>query len=375
MRIVISSYTFLPELGGVATHVATLATAFAAAGHRATVITTTPGSAEGYGFTVIRSPNALALARHYLSADILILSNLSLKLLYPLLAMSRRFGLWHHSESALGARSSRRLADAPRKWVMARAVHFATSRYIAEKVAIRNATIIHPFIGPRHLAEACSIPEEERRGVLFAGRLEPEKGLLYLIERWQLVRERLGVSELRIAGAGSLHERIAARAAARPDGICLLGPLSMAETAREMGKAQYCIVPSLWSEPFGSVALEAIAAGATTICTRRGGLPEAAGDLAVFFDPECPASFEAALDSARARVCLHQADPVQRNAYQAAVARHVAKFDPAMAVETTIAVFDKYAASLRRKIDKATPERPKGYFSTKRTMRQEPTRT
>jgi len=53
-----------------------------------------------------------------------------------------------------------------------------------------------------------------------------------------------------------------------------------------MTRAAIVIVPSRWPEPFGLTALEAIACGAPLIVSPRGGLPEVAGEAAIYADPE-----------------------------------------------------------------------------------------
>ncbi len=49
-------------------------------------------------------------------------------------------------------------------------------------------------------------------------------------------------------------------------------------------------MPSRWQEPFGLTALEAMACGAALIAAPRGGLPEVAGDAALYVDPDDPAA-------------------------------------------------------------------------------------
>jgi UDP-glucose:(glucosyl)LPS alpha-1,2-glucosyltransferase len=78
-----------------------------------------------------------------------------------------------------------------------------------------------------------------------------------------------------------------------------------------MARAAIVVVPSRWQEPFGLVALEALASGAALICADRGGMREVAGDAAIYVDPDDPAALAAAMcalagDSAR-RVALAQA--------------------------------------------------------------------
>ena len=46
-----------------------------------------------------------------------------------------------------------------------------------------------------------------------------------------------------------------------------------------MACSAFVLVPSLWEEPFGAVALEAVAARALVVASDRGGLAEATGDL------------------------------------------------------------------------------------------------
>ena len=62
-----------------------------------------------------------------------------------------------------------------------------------------------------------------------------------------------------------------------------------------MARAAIVVVPSRWPEPFGLVALEALASGAALICSPRGGLPEVAGDAAIYADPDRPAEIAAAI--------------------------------------------------------------------------------
>ena len=62
-----------------------------------------------------------------------------------------------------------------------------------------------------------------------------------------------------------------------------------------MARAAIVVVPSRWPEPFGLVALEAMASGAALICAPRGGLPEVAGDAAVYANPDQPSEIAAAL--------------------------------------------------------------------------------
>lgn len=62
-----------------------------------------------------------------------------------------------------------------------------------------------------------------------------------------------------------------------------VGSLARSDVAQLMATTRCLVVPSLWQEPFGIVALEALASGCTVIASRIGGLTEAGGPYASYF--------------------------------------------------------------------------------------------
>jgi glycosyltransferase involved in cell wall biosynthesis len=329
MNIVIAAHGFLPSIGGVSTTEAILARSFVEAGHDVTVTTLTPGPLDGYGHAVLRNPHPAKLFELYRKADVLIVSNLAIKLIYPLWFLRRSFALRHHSESAFHLSPSLLSLDALRRAVLPRAKHFVTSDFIGRKSGYPRYVVTHPFSNPHHITPEVVLPPAARSGALFVGRFELEKGVRWLLERWSTIRETLGVDTLRLVGRGALAAEMeaAAQSGAYP-GLQFVGPLQRAETAKEMGRAAYIITPSLWEEPFGAVALEGVAAGAISLVSNRGGLPEAAGPLGIYFDPDDEQGFKEALQSARGRFESHLASPSQRQEYETQVAAHVAEFRP-----------------------------------------------
>jgi UDP-glucose:(glucosyl)LPS alpha-1,2-glucosyltransferase len=85
------------------------------------------------------------------------------------------------------------------------------------------------------------------------------------------------------------------RAAAESGNVRMLGYRDHPEVLTAMARAAIVVVPSRWPEPFGLVALEALASGAALICSPRGGLPEVAGDAAIYADPDRPTEIAAAI--------------------------------------------------------------------------------
>ncbi|MGE9781584.1 glycosyltransferase family 4 protein [Janibacter sp. G368] len=113
------------------------------------------------------------------------------------------------------------------------------------------------------------------------GRHVPQKGLDLLVEAFAIVREQLPDATLLIGGDGPEHERL--RTLAGP-GVELLGPLDRDGVQALLSSARVAVVPSRL-EPFGIVAVEAMAAGRGVVWSTNGGLADATGRLGFGADP------------------------------------------------------------------------------------------
>lgn len=119
---------------------------------------------------------------------------------------------------------------------------------------------------------------ERARIVLYVGRLEPQKGVVELLDSFERVRARLPDAMLVLIGDGSAIREVRARtdrwgpAAAR-----VLGPRPHGDVAAWMGACDVMTLPS-WSEGTPNVVLEALASGRPVVATRIGGIPEVLSD-------------------------------------------------------------------------------------------------
>ena len=87
----------------------------------------------------------------------------------------------------------------------------------------------------------------------------------------------------------------ALRPRAAAAGVVLRGHMPHDGVLAAMRRAAIVCVPSRWNEPFGLAALEALACGAALVCSPRGGLPEVAGDAALYADPAEPGALAQAI--------------------------------------------------------------------------------
>jgi glycogen(starch) synthase len=133
------------------------------------------------------------------------------------------------------------------------------------------------------------------------GRHVPQKGLDLLVEAFAHVRSTLPDAVLRIGGDGPEHERLKALAG---DGVEFVGPLDRAGVQQLLTHSRVAVVPSRL-EPFGIVAVEAMACGRGVVWSTNGGLVDATGGLGIGVDPTDPV----ALSEAMVRAHREPVDP------------------------------------------------------------------
>jgi UDP-glucose:(glucosyl)LPS alpha-1,2-glucosyltransferase len=145
-------------------------------------------------------------------------------------------------------------------------------------------------------------PRPRERLILFAGRVVADKGPDAFVSACAAALPHMPGWGAEIIGADrfSLDSPDTGfvqmvRAAAEGANVRMLGYRHHSDVLAAMARAAIVVVPSRWAEPFGLVALEALASGAALICSPRGGLPEVAGDAAVYANPDDPAEIAAAI--------------------------------------------------------------------------------
>lgn len=144
-------------------------------------------------------------------------------------------------------------------------------------------------------------PEREPL-ILYAGRVVADKGVDGFIAACAAVLPALPGWRAEIIGADrfgpeSPRTPFLARmeAEAQRAGVVMRGYQPHAAVLQAMGRAAIVVMPSRWEEPFGLVAIEAMASGAALITTRRGALPDIAGEAALYADPDEPATIAEAI--------------------------------------------------------------------------------
>lgn len=166
---------------------------------------------------------------------------------------------------------------------------------------------------PNCLEPLPASPVERENLIVFAGRIVADKGADAFVAACALALPDLPGWRAEMVGADRFSPTApdtpfltALRPAAAAAGVVLRGHMPHAAVLDAMRRAAIVVVPSRWPEPFGLVALEAMACGAALICSPRGGLPEVGGAVALYAEPEPDALAAAMVALAR--------DPARRAA-------------------------------------------------------------
>ena len=180
-------------------------------------------------------------------------------------------------------------------------------------------------------------PQAERTPtVVYAGRLDEPKGVRLLMAGWDCYLAKSGAPSLKlvIAGGGPLGDEVTTWASARPS-VEMVGTVGSDECAELIARAQAVLLPSVWEETFGLVAVEAMAAGVPPIAAGHGSFTEliTPGVDGMLFTPGDPAALGLAIADA-------EANPERYEAYgDQARKTYEERFDPLRSVAELLDIY------------------------------------
>jgi glycosyltransferase involved in cell wall biosynthesis len=165
-------------------------------------------------------------------------------------------------------------------------------------------------------------------GLLFTGRLAPEKGLAVLLE----AAHQTGIP-LVIAGDGPLMSQVRSQSSA---GVSLLGRVPPQRVSELLAASAAVVVPSIWYENAPLSVLEAMACGTPVVASDIGGIPEIvrSGVDGLLVPP-------GSADALAAAIRTLIADPDKADEMGSAARDRVAKeFSPVRHVESLVRTYE-----------------------------------
>jgi glycosyltransferase involved in cell wall biosynthesis len=143
----------------------------------------------------------------------------------------------------------------------------------------------------------------EPQRVLFVGKLNRLKGLFVLADAMRRVFARVPDATLTLIGGDHVEDGTSCSrrfldgfSPSEQARVQVLGCLTHAEVAREVGRCGVLVLPSL-TDMCPTVVLEAMSCGRPVVASNRGGIPELVQDgrTGLLADPDLPATFADAL--------------------------------------------------------------------------------
>lgn len=333
MKILITSYAFLPSIGGIETVTFLMATKFIEYGHSVKIVTHTRATnhTQKEDFDIYRRPNVATLLELTLWADVVWQNGISLTYLWPPFLMQKP------KVVTLGGAI---YPDFPsvtwKQRVKALAIRFchvmAISHYVMNGLHVPYDLVGNPF--DTDALTARKKRWDQRSDVVCVGRLVSDKGISLLIESVAYLISQGRVIHCTIIGDGPdrpiLEKKVLENGLEK--WVHFTGYRNGHQLYELIANHKIMVVPSIWKEPFGVVALEGIACGCIVIGSKGGGLPLAIGSCGLTFEngnlEELVACLEKVLDDHELGESLRQ------NAIE-----HLRKFDLAIQAEHYLDVF------------------------------------
>ena len=329
MKILLSSYAFHPSIGGLEAVSAMLAEQFCLRGHEVVVITQTPGDAMTTGYGVVRRPTPRQLLALVRWSDVVLHNNINLRSAWPLLLHRRPWAVVNHG--SITDDWTGRLKRFCARFAATSGVSADAAQSIGAKIVVPNCYEDEVFR---------ELPDEEReRELIFVGRLVSVKGVDVLLRALHQLRAEL-TPKLTIVGGGpeeaSLRELTTSLGLNAQ--VRFAGVKRGEELVRELNRHKILVAPSTYHEPFGIVALEAIACGCLVVGSERGGLREAIGPCGVTFPNG---------DAAALAACLREllTDEQGIHTRRSCAARHLAQFTKGVVAEAYLSMLGRLCSS------------------------------
>jgi glycosyltransferase involved in cell wall biosynthesis len=307
-------------VGGIETLAATLIPRWIDAGHKVTVVTDVPNDdsrSVQSACCVLHRPSAARLFREVCACDVFVHNNISLKVVWPQPMVPRRCVAIHHGCYRPFGRRRPFREVVKVKFAQLLAHNISCSEFVKRQLGVGGAVIANCYDHELFTHYGAS---DRRKELIFVGRLVSDKGCDVLLQAVSVLHRRGLTPRLAVVGDGP--EKSLLLAQANGLGIArfveFVGYRPPTEIAALLNHHQILVVPSVWEEPFGIVALEGAACGCVVVGSNGGGLPEAIGPCGVTF----PNGRADALADVLADFITH---PEKQAQYRAAAPAHLAK--------------------------------------------------
>jgi glycosyltransferase involved in cell wall biosynthesis len=129
------------------------------------------------------------------------------------------------------------------------------------------------YLMPPEIVPVSLPPSEGMARFVFLGRITPSKGLNWLVRAIAAARVPVALDVVG-SGDGEADARALVESLGIEDRVTFHGWVDQERVAELIAGSRALVFPSLWHEPGGTVAFEAMARGRAVVMSRVGGMPE-----------------------------------------------------------------------------------------------------
>lgn len=275
MKILLLARQYFPIIGGMPVVARLISEGLIELGHDVRLLTSVASEKEEDIFEVYRDASFCSLLRLYWWADKVIMIGPSVALGWPTIVFRKPTLISHQAGIPKGFF---------KRLLMSLCKNVACSNYLAKEIGHGTIGISNPFDSENF----CESQTENRRDRdwIYVGRLVAEKGVDVLLRAISELKNEDIYGRCTIVGEG--YQEGLLKQLAKDLGIDDRVEFTGSLLGKDLSETVRChhtgIVPSLWEEPFGIVAVELISCGCVVIGSNVGGLPEAVGSCGVLFE-------------------------------------------------------------------------------------------
>lgn len=287
MNICIFSKSFYPSVGGLEQIALTLAEEFIELDHNVEVVTDTSNAStddDQLLFSIVRTTGVIERYRAFRRADVILFMNFTYTGV-PIAILARKsIVLSHHGIYKYSGSIKTKFIE----WTKCQLTRFfhniSVSNFVAKNLPSKSEVIPNAY----NIKLFKKIEVKRDKNFVFCGRLVSDKGVDILIRAFYNIKCEFPYASLTIIGDGPEKiklEMLCFELGFGKIDVEFSGILRGSSLVDKLNQHDCMVIPSLWEEPFGIVALEGIATCTTVISSNRGGLPEAVGECGSLITP------------------------------------------------------------------------------------------
>jgi glycosyltransferase involved in cell wall biosynthesis len=266
-------------------------------------------------YKVVRRPSLKKLRELAGNSDLIFQSNISLKTLLPLFLMRKPIVITHHGrlERVDGRQGWQ---DVLKRSLLFRCTNIAISQAVAADLPVKSLVIEDPFEPGEFTDPGGCVRDKD---IVFLGRLVSDKGCDLALRALALLKKEGLHPSFTVIGDGPELPALKQMTMelGLTDQVDFLGTIREGR-GKIVARHKIMVVPSIWEEPFGVVALEG---------------PEAAGPCGILFPNGDVAALAQALKDVLTSASLREKLTAERN-------HHLARFQPEVVAQRYLEVFE-----------------------------------